>query len=134
MRTPRRCDRRSLIRRRAVCDAYLASHAWRQRRKDWYAAWLIQRGTPPVCLVCDREWSLRKGHLHHLTYIHIGTGDDRNLVPLRARRHRQLHEVLEQSPFSRTLGREQASLRIIVMLRRFEGQHSSPSAPAAAAG
>ena len=67
MRTPRRRDGGTHIRRQAVYDAYLASHAWRQRRKAWYAAWLTQRGTPPACLVCDREWSLRNGHLHHLT-------------------------------------------------------------------
>jgi hypothetical protein len=118
VRTPRRRDRRTLIRRRAVYDAYLASHAWRQRRKAWYAAWLTQRGTPPACLVCDREWSLRSGHLHHLTYMRIGDEDDRDLVPLCARHHRRLHEVLERSPYWRTLGREQASLRIIAMLRR----------------
>ena len=118
MRTPRRRDRRTLIRRRAVYNAYLASHAWRDRRKAWYAAWLTQRGTAPVCLVCDREWSLRNGHLHHLTYMRIGDEDDRDLVPLCARHHRRLHEVLERSSYWRTLGREQASLRIIALLRR----------------
>lgn len=128
MRTPRRRDRRSLIRRRAVYDAYLTSHAWRQRRKDWYTAWLTQRGIPPACLVCDREWSLRQGHLHHLTYMRIGAEDDRDLVPLCARHHRQLHELLEKSRYCRTLGREQASMRIIVMLRRSERPQTSPTA------
>lgn len=118
MRTPRRRDRPKSIRRRAVYDAYLASHAWRDRRKAWYAAWLTQRGTAPVCLVCDREWGLRNGHLHHLTYMRIGDEDDRDLVPLCARHHRRLHEVLERSTYWRTLGREQASLRIIAQLRR----------------
>ncbi|SDP19010.1 hypothetical protein SAMN04489867_1679 [Pedococcus dokdonensis] len=118
MRTPRRRDRRNLIRRRAVYDAYLASHAWRDRRKAWYAAWLTQRGISPACLVCDREWSLRNGHLHHLTYLRIGDEDDRDLVPLCARHHRRLHEVMERSTHWRTLGREQASLRIITLLRR----------------
>jgi hypothetical protein len=118
VRTPRRRDRRTQIRRPAVYDAYLASHAWRQRRKDWYAAWLTSHGIPPVCVVCDRAWSLRSGHLHHLSYMRIGDEDDRDLVPLCARHHRRLHEVLERSPYWRTLGREQASLRIIAMLRR----------------
>jgi hypothetical protein len=118
VRTPRRRDRRNLIRRRAVYDTYLASHAWRNRRKAWYSAWLTQRGTPPACLVCDREWSLRNGHLHHLTYMRIGDEDDRDLVPLCARHHRRLHEVLETSTCWRMLGREQASLRIIALLRR----------------
>ena len=117
MRTPRRRDR-GTIRRPAVYDAYLASHAWRQRRKSWYTAWLTQRGTPPACLVCDREWSLRNGHLHHLTYMRIGNEDDRCLVPLCARHHRRLHEGLEKSAYWRKVGREQASLQIIAQLRR----------------
>jgi hypothetical protein len=133
VRTPRRRDRRTLIRRRAVYDAYLASHAWRQRRKAWYAAWLTSHGIPPVCVVCDRAWSLRSGHLHHLTYLRIGAEDDRDLVPLCARHHRRLHEVLARSPYWRTLGREQASLRIIAMLRRSECPSRRPAATAVAA-
>ena len=118
MRTRRHRDRRTLIRRRAVYDAYLASHAWHRRRKAWYAAWLTQHGTPPVCLVCDREWSLRNGHLHHLTYMRIGDEADRDLVSLCARHHRRLHEVLDKSPYWRKVGREQASRQIIALLRR----------------
>jgi hypothetical protein len=122
-----------MIRRRAVYDAYLASHGWRQCRKAWYAAWLTAHGTPPVCLVCDRAWSLRSGHLHHLTYARLGAEDDRDLVPLCARHHRRLHEVLDRSSYWRTLGREQASLRIIAMLRRSERPPTGPPARADAA-
>jgi hypothetical protein len=121
-----------MIRRRAVYDAYLASHGWRARRKAWYAAWLTTHGTPPVCLVCDRAWSLRSGHLHHLTYARLGAEDDRDLVPLCARHHRRLHEVLDRSSYWRTLRREQASLRIIAMLRRSERPPSRPATGAAA--
>ena len=129
MRTSRRRDRTTRIRRRAVYDAYLASQAWRARRKAWYAAWLTSHGTPPVCLVCERAWSLRSGHLHHLTYMRIGTEEDRDLVPLCARHHRQLHQVLEGSPSWRALGREQSSLAIIGLLRR--GRASQPQGAAA---
>lgn len=132
MRTKRRRDRRSLIRRGAVYDAYLASHAWRERRKSWYAAWLSQHGTPPACLVCDREWSPREGHLHNLTYMRLGAEDDRDLVPLCARHHQRLHEVLEKAPFWRTLGSEQVSMRTIARLRPPERAHSSAAATAAA--
>jgi hypothetical protein len=125
VRTPPRRNRRTRIRRRAVYDAYLASHAWRARRKDWYAAWLTHRGTPPVCQVCDREWSLRNGHLHHLTYMRIGAEEDRDLVPLCARHHRRLHEVLERSPYWRKLGRQQASLAIIATLRQGQPEPAS---------
>ena len=116
MRTSRRRDRRTHIRRRTDYDAYLASHAWRTRRKTWYAAWLTSHGTPPLCLVCGRAWSLRSGHLHHLTYMRIGAEEDRDLVPLCARHHRRLHQVLEASRSWRTLGREQSSLAIIGLL------------------
>jgi hypothetical protein len=117
MRTSRRHDRTLRVRRRAVYDAYLASHAWRARRKAWYAAWLTSHGTPPTCRVCDRAWGLRSGHLHHLTYMRIGAEEDRDLVPLCAPHHRQLHQVLEGSPSWRALGREQSSLAIIGRLR-----------------
>ena len=60
------------IARRAAYDAYLTSGGWRARRHAWYAAWLTSHGTPPQCLVCDRVWCPRSGHLHHLTYIRIG--------------------------------------------------------------
>jgi hypothetical protein len=106
------------IHRRAVYQSYLASRAWRDRRRAWYAAWLTQAGTPPACLVCDRAWSPKSGHLHHLTYERIGNEDDTDLVPLCAHHHRRLHAVLERSPSWRRLGRAQASVGIIALLRR----------------
>ena len=68
--------------------------------------------------MCDREWSLRSGHLHHLTYERLGDEDDDDLVPLCARHHRQLHRVLEESAGWRRLGRRQASAGIIGLLRQ----------------
>ena len=68
--------------RSGAYDAYLVSDTWRARRKAWYAAWLTRCGTPPACLVCDQEWNLRSGHLHHLTYERLGHEDDEDLVPL----------------------------------------------------
>lgn len=104
--------------RRAAYDAYLTSHVWRARRKAWYAAWLSRCGTPPKCLVCDREWSLRSGHLHHLTYQRLGNEDDEDLVPLCPRHHKRLHRVLEESAGWCRLGRRQASAGIIALLRQ----------------
>jgi hypothetical protein len=74
MRTPRRGSRWSADRvaRRAVYAAYMNSKAWQDKRRDWYARWVALTGSPPVCLVCGRRWSLRSGHLHHLTYQRIG--------------------------------------------------------------
>lgn len=106
------------IHRRAVYQSYLASRTWRDRRRAWYAGWLAQAGTPPTCLVCDRAWSPRSGHLHHPTFERIGNEDVTDLVPLCAHHHRQLHAVLECSPSWRRLGRAQASIGIIALLRR----------------
>ena len=113
------------IHRRAVYRSYLASRAWRDRRRAWYAAWLTKAGTPPTCLACDHQWSPKTGHLHHLTSVRIGTEDDTDLVPLCSQDHRRLHDVLESSPSWRRLGRAQASIGIIAMLRR---RHSSQRA------
>ena len=128
MRTSQHRDRRGRIRRRAVYDAYLASHSWRARRKAWYAAWLTSHGTPPLYVVCDRAWSIRSGHLHHLTYMRIGKEDDRDLVPLCAPHHRRLHEILERHAGWRRLGRRQASIGIIALLRQGRSAPRPPSA------
>lgn len=104
--------------RSGAYDAYLISDAWRDRRRAWYAAWLTRCGTPPACLVCDREWNLRSGHLHHLTYQRLGHEEDDNLVSLCARHHRQLHRVMEESAGWRRLGRRHASAGIIGLLRQ----------------
>ena len=111
------------IARRAAYDAYLTSGTWRARRRAWYAAWLTLHGTPPKCLVCERVWRLRSGHLHHLTYARIGREDDADLAPLCATDHRQLHQVLDHSAGWRRVSRREASLAIIAHLRR-------PAAPA----
>jgi hypothetical protein len=108
------------IRRRAVYDAYVASHAWRQRRRAWYAAWLATRG-------------VRNGHLNHLTYMRIGDEDAHDLVPLCAKDHRRLHAVLGRSPYWRTLSREQSSRAIIALLRRGQAPRWRRSASVVAA-
>lgn len=106
------------IHRRAFYQSYLASRGWRDRRRAWYAAWLTTAGTAPACLVCDRQWSPKTGHLHHLTYVRLGHEDDTDLVPLCARDYRHLHEVLGRSQGWLRLGRAQASIGVIAMLRQ----------------
>src|SRR6185436_7371403 len=122
MRTPRRGSRWSADRvaRRAVYAAYMNSKAWQDKRRDWYARWVTLTGSPPVCLVCGRRWSLRSGHLHHLTYQRLGAEDPADLMGLCARDHARLHAVLDASPSWRRLGRGAATVGIIAMLRRRE--------------
>ena len=101
--------------RSATYHAYLASRAWKEQRRTWHAAWLTPNGTPPTCLVCGRVWTLKTGHLHHLTYHRIGAEQDTDLLPLCAAHHASLHELLPKSSLRR-LGRAAASLRIIARL------------------
>src|SRR3954471_20643956 len=89
--------------RGAAYDAYLASKAWKAKRQQWYAAWLTAAGTPPVCAACGSRWTLKTGHLHHLTYMRLGREEPEDLVPLCARHHRQLHAIFDTSPSWRRL-------------------------------
>ena len=118
MRRNRRDRSPDRIARRAAYDTYLISGMWRARRRAWYAAWLTSHGTPPMCLVCERVWRPRSGHLHHLTYVRIGREDDEDLAPLCAADHRLLHHVLDHSAGWRRMSRREASLAIIAHLRR----------------
>jgi 5-methylcytosine-specific restriction endonuclease McrA len=119
MRTPRRGSRWSADRvaRRAVYAAYMNSKAWQDKRRAWYARWVTLTGTAPACLVCGRRWSLRSGHLHHLTYQRLGAEEPTDLIALCARCHARLHAVLEASPSWRRLGRAAATVGIVAMLR-----------------
>ena len=122
MRTPRRGSRWSADRvaRRAVYAAYMNSKAWQDKRRDWYARRVTLTGSPPVCLVCGRRWSLRSGHLHHLTYQRLGAEEPEDLIALCGHDYARLHAVLDASPSWRRLGRAAATVGIIAMLRRRE--------------
>ena len=122
MRTPRRGSRWSAgrVARRAVYAAYMNSKAWQDTRRAWYARWVTLTGSPPVCLVCGRRWSVRSGHLHHLTYQRLGAEEPEDLMPLCNRDHTRLHDLLDGSPSWRRLGRAAATVGIIGVLRRCE--------------
>ena len=122
MRTPRRGSRWSADRvaRRAVYAAYMNSKAWQDKRRGWYERWVTLTGSPPVCLVCGRRWSVRSGHLHHLTYQRLGAEEPADLMALCARDHARLHAVLDASPSWRRLNRGAATVGIIAMPRRRE--------------
>jgi len=122
MRTPRRGSRWSAERvaHRTVYATYMNSKAWQDKRRAWYARWGTLTDSPPVCLVCGRNWSVRSGHLHHLTYQRLGAEEPEDLLQLCARDHGRLHDVLDASPSWRRLGRAAATIGIIAMLHRSE--------------
>ena len=103
--------------RGAAYDAYLASKAWKAKRQQWYAAWLTAAGTPPVCAACGARWTLKTGHLHHVTYMRLGREEPEDLLPLCARHHRQLHAIFDTSLSWRRLGRAAATAGIIAGFR-----------------
>ena len=103
--------------RRASYDNYLASRAWSDKRKQWYAAWLSSAGIEPSCLVCGRRWALKSGHLHHTTYARLGDESLSDLVPLCRRDHRALHAVIDSTPTWRRTDRRTATAALIAVLR-----------------
>ncbi len=120
MRTPRAGSRWSngRITRRAQYAAYLDSVAWQQKRREWYQHWTSTQSCAPACMVCGYRWSLRSGHLHHLTYMRLGAEEPEALVALCPQHHVRLHEVWDGSTQWRRLGRTAATVGIIAMLRR----------------
>ena len=94
------------------------SAAWQEKRREWYHHWVGLHGAGPQCLVCGRLWSLRTGHLHHVTYMRLGSEELEDLIPLCATDHARLHEVFDRSAQWRRQGRAAASHAIVAMLRR----------------
>lgn len=120
MRTPRAGSRWSggRITRRAQYAAYMDSVAWQEKRRERYHHWTSTNSSAPACLVCDCRWSLRTGHLHHLTYMRLGGEEPEDLVALCPRHHVRLHDVWDGSAGWRRLGRTAATYGIIAALRR----------------
>jgi len=87
------------------------SAAWQEKRREWYHRWVDANGSSPGCLVCGQQWSLRTGHLHHVTYMRLGYEDLEDLIPLCAAHHARLHEVFDHSTQWRREGRAAASRR-----------------------
>jgi len=120
VRTPKAGSRwsRGRITRRAVYAGYMDSAAWQEKRREWYHNWVDVHQTSPSCLVCERQWSLRTGHLHHLTYIRLGYEEMDDLIPLCAAHHARLHHAFDRSSQWRRQGRAAASHGIVARLRR----------------
>ncbi|GAA2161023.1 hypothetical protein FHX52_3236 [Humibacillus xanthopallidus] len=106
-------------------DVYLASRAWRDKRREWYAAWLTTAGAEPACLVCGRPWTLKSGHLHHATYVRVGAEDVRDLLPLCRRHHHLLHSILDADAGWQRYSRPHATAGIIAILRRAQPRRPS---------
>ncbi|KRC90059.1 hypothetical protein ASE25_11240 [Terrabacter sp. Root85] len=125
-----RRTRRTRRARRAAYDAYLNSRAWSDKRKQWYAAWLTAAGVEPACLVCGRRWTLKAGHLHHVTYARLGIEPVEDLVPLCRRDHQRLHALIDAHPTWRRSDRRTATAAIIASLRQAPDARADDNPPA----
>jgi hypothetical protein len=112
----RRDARRAAYRRRYA--EYIASPAWWRRRERWYHDEVTATGRPPQCAVCDKEWTLTSGDLHHATYDDLGREQHRDLVPMCRTCHERLHQILDRSKHWRKLPRAVATRQLITILRR----------------
>jgi 5-methylcytosine-specific restriction endonuclease McrA len=102
---------------RAEYSAWMGGEAWLARRAAWYRRWVAAHEAEPVCQVCESPWTLRRGHLHHLSYARLGHEADRDFVPLCRSCHQRLHRVLESNPAWLKAGRGHATWVIIARLR-----------------
>lgn len=117
---------RGRVRRRRQYGSYITSPAWYRRREEWLAEWHAanearpagERQAEPACRVCDRPWTERTGDLHHVTYDRLGAELFDDLVSLCREHHTALHDLYDQSPAWRRLGRRAATHGIIAALRR----------------
>ena len=120
MRTPRAGSRWSggRITRRTRYAAYMDSVAWQEKRREWYHHWISTHSSAPACMVCGCRWSLRSGHLHHMTYMRLGAEEPDDLVALCPKHHARLHEMWDGFAGWRRQGRTGATVGIIERLRR----------------
>lgn len=96
----------------------MASRQWRDVRRSWHAEWVRRYGCEPVCVVCDTEWTLASGDLHHRTYRRLGQEHFDDLCPACRACHDRIHLVLDSNPSWRHLERGQANDLIVAQLRK----------------
>lgn len=109
---------RRRLRRRTDYATWMDSRAWLARRMAWRERWLATHGTEPVCQICGKPWTLRRGALHHRSYARLGHEADSDLIPLCRRPcHNLLHQIFESHPAWRKEGRAHATDMIVARLR-----------------
>jgi len=104
--------------RRRLYASYMASWSWQRRRRTWLRHWRASHPDKvPLCVVCERTWTLTDD-LHHASYDQLGHETDADLLPMCRPCHQALHRILDRSGHWRTMPRRAATARIITNLRR----------------
>lgn len=111
----RRDARRAAFRRRY--ERYINSPRWWRRRERWLTDHLDYAGRPPVCAICDRNWTLADD-LHHITYATLGHERHQDLVPMCRTCHEDLHQILDLSKHWRSMTRVTATHQLVALLRQ----------------
>ena len=107
------------LRRRVAYATWMASPAWRARRRAWHDAWVSSHRAAPVCAICGAPWTLERGDLHHRRYDRLGAEADADLIPLcRTPCHDEVHRILESNPAWLRLGRASSTDAIVARLQR----------------
>jgi hypothetical protein len=104
--------------RRRTYAAYMASGTWQRRRRAWLRHWRATHpDADPVCVVCERTWTLNDD-LHHANYDQLGHEPDNDLVPMCKPCSKALHRILERSGHLGAIPPRAATASIITNLRR----------------
>lgn len=110
---------------RAKYEAYIGSPEWFRRREVWDEAERARLGCEELhCAGCKREWTLKRGDLHHITYERLGQESHEDLWAVCRQCHDRLHELMDSSKSWRKLPRTLANEFALSVLR---GEHSGES-------
>ncbi|MFT4233833.1 MAG: HNH endonuclease signature motif containing protein [Microbacterium sp.] len=104
------------MQRRTAYSTYMASGAWRRRRRAWWSAEVARTGTPVRCAGCGRPWRLDADDLHHLDYSRLGGEAHEDLTALCRPCHEVVHRLLDASAAYRAIGLRAASLHILGLI------------------
>lgn len=111
----------------AYSKGYLKSPAWHARRRMWFDD-CRAAGYEPACQVCEMTMTqLGSLDLHHVSYEGVGRGErnrwvaneaDQDLMPMCRVCHQDLHRIMDRGRDYYGWERENATVSIIVTLRR----------------
>lgn len=103
---------------RAKYDAYIQSPEWFRRREEWAETERVRLGTDAlVCTGCKQSWTLKRGHLHHVTYERLEHEAHEDLWAVCETCHMRLHELMDSSKSWRKLPRTLANEFALSALR-----------------
>lgn len=76
---------------------WMASPAWRARRREWVREETARAGGV-WCALCSQPWRPDAGDLHHLSYRRLGHERHEELMAMCRPCHEALHRVIDASP------------------------------------